>query len=159
MNLAALWIAVRNRLLADTAAGGLFAPGATLITGVFENFVPETQQAPFIVYDVESAVNEDAFRTAVYPVLFRISVYVDADVVPSTAASEKAATIINRVRGDWEAQTYGTQPGYGLTRFRPTLTGNWTADIFEHRESRALHESGTLHYVESYRTYMSRAGA
>lgn len=160
-DLAALWIAVRNRALDDDGAGGLFAPQANLISGIYENDWPESAQLPIVVYDVASTNQIDAFRAAVYEVDVRFGIYVKTDPVVSTEASALASRIINRIRGDWQDQSAGTAPTYGFHRWSPgTLTSSeWSARDFRHLSSRAEHSQGVLHYIEAYRAIVQQAAA
>lgn len=159
MDLASLWTTVRNRCLADTGAGGLFATETPLITGVFENVVPENQEGPIVVYDVESCTQRDAFRRAQYEVFIRFNVYVDQDPESSSAASATASAIINRLRGDWQDQSAGTAPTYGFHRWTAQTVGDWTVNSWSHRSSITAHTNTELHFVERYFALCQQAGA
>lgn len=159
MDPANLWTAIRNRVLADTTAGGLRTASDPLITEIYENNVPNGAQMPYIVYDLEYAIQMDGFRTALYQVQFRFGVYVSKDSVVSTEATTRASKIIGRLRGNWQDKSYGTGPDYGFDRVILSLSGDWTAGMCTHVDSRALHEAEALHYVETYRLHLSQAGA
>lgn len=160
MDLPALWIAIRNRALADTGAGGLFAASVPLVTGLFQNHVPAGQPMPFLVYDVESATQQDAFRASLYEVRFRFSVYVENTPVYSEDPSERASKIVQRVYGDWADQVAGTDPTRGFARWKPVLTGsNYVCTHIEHVGSRPAHDDGFVRFIETYRLWMSDAAA
>lgn len=160
MDLPALWIAIRNRALEDTGAGGLFAPNVPLVTGIFQNHVPAGQSMPWVVYDVESATQTDAFRTAVYDVRVRFSVYVENSVVYSEDPAERASKIVQRIYGNWTDQSAGTEPTRGFARWSPTLTSsNYTCSIMEHVSSRPAHEDGVLRFIETYRVLVADPAA
>lgn len=160
MDLSALWLAVRNRAKADTGAGGLFAPGAYLISDIYENDWPEAVPLPIVVYDVAGTENLDGFRNALEKVLVRFSVYVRTDPVVSTEATATASKIINRLEGDWPAQSYGTGPTFGFDRWIGTLSSsNWTKCMMIRRGTRAEHSAGVLHYVLDFEVHLTRAGA
>ena len=158
MDLAALWVAVRNRALDDDGVAGLFAPGAPLISGIYENIWPDNAQLPIVVYDVAAMDQIDAFRAAVYFVDFRFSVYVQQDPVISTAASATASKIINRLRGDWQDQSGAPTFGFHRWTHGSLASSDWSARDCRHIGSRAEHTEDVLHYVESYRVIVQQAG-
>lgn len=159
MDAAALWIAIRNRALDDDGAGGLFAPGAALISGIYENAAPTAAQLPIVIYDLVAMNQIDAFRAAVYDVEIRFNIYVKQDQVVSTEASATASKIINRIRGDWQDQSGA--PTYGFHRWTAgTLSSSeWSARDCRHQNSRAEHTAEVLHYIESYRIVAQQSAA
>lgn len=161
MDLAGLTTAIVKRLRDDHGAGGLFAPSAELITGLYVNRNPLNPGAsfPYLQLNVAGASNVDAMRTGVREITFRVNAFLRSGPVYEEATDAKGWAILNRVKGDWEAQAAGTGPTYGLDRWQPTLTGDWTADICEQIDSITQHEDDALHFVDTYRVFLSRQGA
>lgn len=150
---------MEKRLRDDTGAGGLFAPGAELVTEIYENSAPSPfPVGPILVFDIESMEQNNPFNSALYAVRFRINVYVQRDIIRGThTAAQTASQIIGRVRGDWVSAANHT-PTYGLHRHALTLSdSDYTADPPAHLSSIPTHDETHLHYVETFRTYLREA--
>lgn len=149
-----LMAAINTRLANDTGTGGLYATGANLIT--WHGWaVPEGQAMPFVSMAIVDAQPSDSFRTKTDIVLFQVATVVDLN---SSNPEQRAADILERIDGNWEAVAYGTPPAYGLDRWQPTVTG-WSPSIIERvRTSQTQNEDGALQFVSEFRVYISKQG-
>lgn len=146
---------IRTRLTGDTGTGGLFASGSPLLSGVFLTRAPEKQAFPFAVITLVDATADDAFRTKTDTVVFQVSVYVDLN---STSPLQRMSDILERIDGNWETVAYGTQPTYGLDRWRPTVTG-WSPDIVTRERAMQMADTpDVLTFIAQYRVNISRVG-
>lgn len=157
---AALLTDVYNRLLADTGSGGLFA-GTPLVNGAYNVYAPSSTAAsayPYIIFNAETSENVDSFNTAVVDARFSVHTYVAEEDASGIAPWSRGKAIVARVRGDWDAQA-GRTPSFGLDRWQPTLTGSgWSASIVVSDTEMEQHEEGVMHWVQSFRCLVSKAG-
>lgn len=127
--------AIRDRLQADTGSGGLFASGAELVSSVWPVRAPEESDGywhaagkdaedPHIVFNVRATGAPDGFRTKSRAVEISLAIYVKPSHDPASDPLEDLGAIAARVEGDWEAQSVGTAPTYGLVRWTPTITNH-----------------------------------
>lgn len=160
-DIAGLWLKVRNRVLADTGAGGLYAPGAPLVYGIYFNTWPESAQLPMLVFDHAADNQIDAQRRAVYEVDFRIGIYVKRDPVESVEAIKLASKIRARVRGDWQDQSVGTAPTYGFHRWAPGdfADSEWNGRDTRHLGTQVNHNDTVWHFIENFRVLVQQAAA
>lgn len=160
MDIGGLTSAIVRRLKDDTGPGGLFASGAELVTRVYINRNPNPPASafPYLQLNLSGVTNADAMDTGVGEVHYRVNVFMKPGVVDEGATDAAGWAVLERVKGDWEAQASG-HPSFGLHRWQPTLTGNWIADICEHIDSITQHEDDALHWVHTYRVFLSRQGA
>jgi len=153
MNLQAFNTAIDARLRADTGAGGMFAAGVELVTGLFDNFVSPNQHMPYVVYTVASATQSDAFNADIIKIMFYVSVYVSKNGNPTAAA--QASAILWRIYGN--AMEVSTRvPTYGLHRHPLVVAGGWTGSLLSRFDSQTQHEENYYHFIEVYQTYISR---
>jgi hypothetical protein len=121
--------------------------------------VPSDTQLPYCTLDIVDAVNASAFRTAVVQVDFRWHTWVGKS--PDSASSDPFATaqsILKRLMGDWEAQTFGTGPTYGFHRYTVSLgSSGWTATAIDFVGRNEAHEPEVLHFIDNYRLWVSKA--
>jgi len=123
MNASQLYYDVRKRLLSDTGANGLFPTGGTpLVTGIFNNYVSERQDMPYIVWTLVSGVDDGTFATNEDDIQFQLSVFASK----RPAALTNAQRILNRIYGDGVKQS-SRLPTYGLHRH--TLVSTWPDGI------------------------------
>lgn len=149
-DLPALWLATYSRAVADTGTGGLFNVGTPLITGFYNTRAPAAATYPYAVYQVEASEKALAFRTNGWTRHVAMHVYTQV-VSDGTLGLNRGALIMERLEGDWDAQTLGTGPTYGFNRFKPTLTNSgWTADIFELQDSREEHDENVYHWIMQF---------
>jgi len=157
-----LWADIRDRLLSDTGEGGLRNADAPLVAAadITNIFARAGGGYPSIVYNVASATQTDAFRTATREVTFDVHVLVEEQPDDGGDPADIGAKILARIAGDWTAQPAGTGPTYGLDRWQPPLSGTgWSASIVEAVDSREEHAEGMYHWVETFRVLVSKAGA
>jgi len=162
----ALQSAIWTRLMADNGPTGLFAnPGTLLVHGVFFTNVPANAPMPYLMVVMVGTTNTDTFRTR------SIRVEFDVHTVVARASSNalepatnddgliRGAAIMERIDGDWDRQTHGTAPTYGLDRYQFSLSGStqWTCDICEFQECRDESDDESFHWVQTFRLYVSRA--
>lgn len=146
------------RAQADTGTGGLFNSGTPLVTGIFNTFGPRGQAFPHMIFVLESAAQRDAMNTSTRLVQWGLHTYIEEKPASGAAPFAAYSTIMERVLGDWTAQSNRT-PSYGFDRWTPTLSGSgWSATITEHTGSRTSHETGFLHFIEDFQVWVSKAG-
>lgn len=156
MNTAAIGKVIYDRAQADTGSGGLFNSGNELITGIYNTFAPFDTAYPYIVYFLPAVTATTAFRKEIVQVDVQFSLFVETTGGSSGSSSGYdgllvASNILARVYGDSAtAQSFGT-PTYGFQRWKPTLSGSWTADTMIHQNSATQHEAGLYHFIEEYR--------
>lgn len=154
MNATRLFVAIKARLDADTGAGGLFATGANLISGVYQTIAPTTlnDDNSYIVFSVASVQNQDAFTMDVVEYTIYLSVFAPVD--GGTAAPQ---AIIDRIYGNAISQA-GRIPTYGLHRHSLVLTStSWKGGIMHRIDQQTNHSETVLNYVEVYRVTCSLA--
>lgn len=139
-NIPILYKTVKDRLAADTGAGGLFAgAGASLVTGCYYARGPMAADAPttvfpMLVFHHTGRTNDSDTRTREW--VDEIALEVLVEFKPSGTSVDPYArmtAIIARIEGDWEDQTAGTQPTYGLDRYVPGAMGSsgWDCGLIE----------------------------
>lgn len=148
---------IRARLVADANLTGLL--GAA--TSLYNQYVPPDTAMPYVVYDMESAETDDAFRTARYIAGFRVHWYVaERDNANAYSPVVRGRAIELRIMGDWTAQTAGTGPTFGIQRWKPTLTSSgWTADLCEWQRTVADHTGGVMHWIAEFKVGIAKAAA
>lgn len=154
MNQVKLWEAIRARALADTGTGGLFASGANLITGFYNTFAQPRvvdEEDPYIVFSVASASQGDGFDIDVIEYTFRFSVF-----TPVAAGLAIPSAIIDRIYGDGVSSS-GNLATYGFHRWKPTLSGGWTATVCQRVDQDTNHSENCYCFVETFRVTCSKA--
>lgn len=132
----AIFAAIRDRLMADTGAGGLVNADVPLVTGVYFLRAPASAAAPYIVIrSPRGSAPHEGFGTSSRTREIAVEYYVQTAPALEYDPVARAFAIQNRIEGDWDEQAGGA-PTYGLNRWHPTLTGasGWEADIVEYRE-------------------------
>jgi hypothetical protein len=157
-----LSLAIRTRLTADTTLTALVANPTTSF-----NMGPGLDEAPLplVHFNFLPPTSNDAFRMSSDEILLDLHVYAERrpganpPVVYSDAYTH-AATICERICGDWHAQTYPTGPTFGLDRWRPDLSAvGWSATTMQVvSRMREVSDMGDeiLHFVVEFRLFVSR---
>lgn len=163
----ALEAAILNRITGDTGSGGLLNAGTPLITTVYNSEFPAdedtTTDFPYIVFQVTDSEPADAMRTRVWKRVVVFHVYVLKQPATQYASGDPltvGSLILRRLEGDWEDQTFQTQPTFGFDRFKPDISSSgWTAGLFKMLSSSAQHEDKVYHWVMELEILDSKAGA
>jgi hypothetical protein len=166
--------ALYDRIVADTATGGLFGTGAALLaahpngshSGVYNTIIPEANSGtvyPAVTFMVSAASNDDSLRTASRNV--RVNIAVEVQRTGPSGATQfnplvRGAAILQRIEGNWYEKSAGTAPDYGLERWRPTLAGTtWESDILTFESFATVHDNLLFRWELSYTVGIHRAGA
>lgn len=145
-----LFAAVRNRLRADTGSGGLFQTGATVVSDVYNVRPPvnqDIQTKPYVVFRLNGA-NPESEGMGTRSRRISMSLYTVVPITPESEydAVEKASTILWRMEGNWEDQTFGTPPTYGLIRHVLDLGGStsWVSTILDYESDEWVYDDENL---------------
>jgi len=155
---------IRDRLLADTGAGGLRNAGTPLIADdrrIFvENPVEPTQGNifPYIVIAFDSSTRDDAFTVRQRLVTFEVHVFAE-EMTSGTDTLKQHDDIVTRIEGDWDLQAGGT-PTFGLEQFTPALSGTgWeTGPLLNTSMTQIDDEAGIRHSVGTWEATISNVG-
>jgi hypothetical protein len=130
---------VYERLKADTGTGGLFSEASgeePLVSSVWNDEAPEatnpwwtaqglSPEDPMIVFYCDTIADAETTETVGREVALTLEVYVRARPEDGTVPTETMGLILDRLEGNWYAQSSGV-PSYGLVRWEPTLDGGWS---------------------------------
>lgn len=153
MNQVELWTAIKARAESDTGTGGLFNVGTPLVSGIYNTFASPamTDQNKYIVFSVASASQEDGFDIDVITYTFRFAVY-----SPVAGGLAGPSAIIDRLYGNGVSSS-GNLATYGFHRFKPSLSGGWTATVMQRVDQDQNHSEDCYCFVETYRVTCSKA--
>jgi hypothetical protein len=163
MLIAQVFYDVKQRLLSDTGALGLFPRGGVArLTGIFNHFSLRGQLMPYLVIRGMGNPHRDAFALDFVDV--RVKIELHCSKTPPQL--ENAQRVLSRLTGDAIAQTSRT-PTYGLHRWLPTTSGwaardpeeLWTYDVFRRQSPAQEHRDDRYVFVENYRVNMFKAAA
>lgn len=118
MNVALLETAIRERLDADTGAGGFNNATNPLVNWYGEGFPPSGQREPLLIYTFPPADEDDTFQNDA--VVFQVEFTIVTRRERNRLAEESA--ILSRLKGDGMSQS-NRQPTYGFHRWLPTISG------------------------------------
>jgi hypothetical protein len=157
MNLVHFYSAVKARAEADTGTGGLFA-GSPLVSAIYSVMAPPgllaSGQYPYLLTNVVSVTGLDGFTIDHREVVFDI--HTVAEMRNGPAIGEY---IRERLYGDAMAHA-DRVPTYGFHRHVLELAeGDFVGGVVEHIGIAEQHEEDTFHWVDSFRTHISRAGS
>lgn len=135
------WKAIGDRLLADTAAGGLFGLTGKLLAGsvVYNTFagnavLGDNTDFPRIVFEATGYEHpNEAFDCEWFDLSFDITTYVVRLPTTSLDTMLQFASIQARVIGNWwESPANPPVPDYGLARYKPPdLVSGWACNPIE----------------------------
>lgn len=153
MNQAAIWDAIRDRLVGDTGTGGLFNSGSPLLTAFYYAAIPTSGTMPYAVLSFASDTENDAFAKDIRQIVFRINVFVPRIHATITDPTNRGSQILARIYGDTSA---GSAPTYGLHRWQPSLSGSWSAAHVQQAQAFDEHTDDTYSWVLEYKLTISK---
>lgn len=155
--------AITARLEADTSLMALLPANARILHNA--NF--DDSSVPSVTFNLLEPTSNDAFRMSSDELLLDVHVFVEkragastVELIPGTAdADTHVYSILDRITGDWTAQTYPTGPTYGLDRWRADLSAsgwNATAMAVVGRARPVDIEGDILHYTAEFKVWVSK---
>lgn len=158
--------AVWDRLRADNGTGGLFASGAELVNAVYMGLPPENAAGPaFIVMTIDDMERVDTARVRSVRVAFSLIAHVTNGLSlgqdPSTTndALLRAASVTERVYGDWDQQAGQRNPTYGLDGYKMTIGGSspaWSAQTCKWVRTEDVSDAEWLRYAMAFEVQLDR---
>lgn len=152
MSLAALWDAIADRGNADSGTNKLVGSGG-LCTGIWNTEAPESVLHPYLVYTTASATSRDTFTGEVDKVIIRFAFWVPRRPPAGTDSMNIASLIGARILGD---SSGGSTPTYGFHRWKPTLSGSWTAGQMIRTQVIENHSDEHYSFVHEYEIYLRK---
>jgi hypothetical protein len=149
MNLALVEQMIRERIDADTAAGGLAPAGSSpIINAHGADIIQPGQRPPYLIYRFPPADEQDTFERdgVVFQVEFEIVLRREVDRLADGSA------ILKRLKGDAMAQATRL-PSYGFHRWRPTIAG-YGATHMRRVTGVTQHTLEERRYVELYELWI-----
>lgn len=118
---------------------------------------------PYIVKRRDNIAPADGFRVNVDIVDFTVVVRLAVDqTYGSDTYMARMDLILKRIKGDWEEQTIGTAPTYGLDRWAPgalASTGYTATECYRTLGPVNVQEDDVFAEALSFRVMMSKSGA
>ncbi len=147
MNLGPLEDEIYTRLTGDTGSGGLLETGSTLVDEISNGFREPAKgiAKPIVIFVVDSATQEDGADIEIMSVEVTTHVLVDRESGPTSA---RAA--VDRIFGDAAAQGVGTQPTFGLHRWKPGALSTGNSTIMRRLSHSTNHDQDFYEYIDVY---------
>lgn len=123
----------------------------------------EKGKFPICVFVPRDESQDDTFRTAKQNVVLDINTFVEEQPDPEYSQGDPfllADLILDRIEGDWTAQSVGTGPTYGFHRWTPDITASgYACDSWRMTSCTPSHDEGVLHFVQTFEFFVTKAGA
>jgi len=156
VNVADLYDKIRDRLVGDTGASGLFpSGGGNLINAIYYAAIPGTEAMPYCVFMVGADQDQSMFTQNMSMVQFRIVTFVQrtSPTVSGWDPVNRGSLILKRIYGDSAAGSL--TPSYGFHRFSPTLT-DWTATSIMYQSTNENHGDDYYSWSQEFKLWLTK---